>query len=323
MPCSKCKSDFTLLTWKLRCLECSLFYCSKCLKKTQGVHLCEKCTILNKRPPEREKLMELKSKDIQSYLNRRNISTYGFVEKAEIVDLFYKKSIPTHSKKSPTSLSSVFGGSVPNLVAETEERLSKVASNLESNLNNIRDYTEAAYNNLIQPNYSGRSNSNNIPNNNTFSTSPSGSQRRHSDNASASSNSQNTHEYQQDSFEARPQFLKLSDIHSIEEIEALSVKQLKQLLSLNRVNYKGVVERNELLEKTIALWIESHKDSGNNGDVSNKDESDCCKICMDAPLECVILECGHIATCVECGKQLSECPICRQYVSRVVRIFKA
>lgn len=44
---------------------------------------------------------------------------------------------------------------------------------------------------------------------------------------------------------------------------------------------------------------------------------------MDAPLDCVLLECGHIASCVNCGKQLAECPICRQYVVRVVRIFKA
>lgn len=50
---------------------------------------------------------------------------------------------------------------------------------------------------------------------------------------------------------------------------------------------------------------------------------DLCKICMDAPIECVILECGHMATCTNCGKVLSECPICRQYIVRVVRFFRA
>lgn len=53
------------------------------------------------------------------------------------------------------------------------------------------------------------------------------------------------------------------------------------------------------------------------------DLDDLCKLCMDAPLECVLLECGHIATCVDCGKKLNECPICRQYVTRIVRTFKA
>ena len=47
-----------------------------------------------------------------------------------------------------------------------------------------------------------------------------------------------------------------------------------------------------------------------------------CKICMDEPVDCVLLECGHMLTCVKCGRQLNECPICRQYVTRVVHAFK-
>lgn len=52
-------------------------------------------------------------------------------------------------------------------------------------------------------------------------------------------------------------------------------------------------------------------------------EESLCKICWDSPIECVILECGHMACCINCGKQMNECPICRQYVVRVVRFFKA
>ncbi len=47
-----------------------------------------------------------------------------------------------------------------------------------------------------------------------------------------------------------------------------------------------------------------------------------CKICMDSSVDCVFLECGHMVTCVQCGKQMNECPICRQYVVRVVRTFR-
>lgn len=50
---------------------------------------------------------------------------------------------------------------------------------------------------------------------------------------------------------------------------------------------------------------------------------DLCKICMDNPVDCVMLECGHMCTCLLCGKQMNECPICRQYVVRVVRTFKS
>jgi hypothetical protein len=53
-------------------------------------------------------------------------------------------------------------------------------------------------------------------------------------------------------------------------------------------------------------------------------DADICKICFDAPYECIILECGHICSCMECSKVFlkSECPICRVKVTRVVKFFK-
>lgn len=114
------------------------------------------------------------------------------------------------------------------------------------------------------------------------------------------------------------------------------MRQLKELLALNRIDYSGCVEKPELMAKVKRLWadyVESRKGIQNNlipiypkknsTDIANLNTSELCKICMDAPIECVLLECGHIATCIQCGKQLSECPICRQFVVRCVRTFKA
>lgn len=112
----------------------------------------------------------------------------------------------------------------------------------------------------------------------------------------------------------------LASISSLEDVEKLTVKQLKELLSLNRVDYRGCCEKPELMERVIRLWQEDSR-TRQGLDTMNMDQL--CKICMDAPVECVILECGHLATCMACGKQLSECPICRQFVIRVVRIFHA
>lgn len=141
----------------------------------------------------------------------------------------------------------------------------------------------------------------------------------------------------------------------MQELEYLSVKQLKNLLSTNRVDYKGCIERQELLNRVSRLWQE-YKQSRQGKvkyiinvyiiihvspfwvrnilhiafchkwiitDVEKLSEEELCKICWDAPIECVILECGHMACCINCGKQMSECPICKQYVVRVVRFFKA
>ncbi|KAG4071101.1 hypothetical protein HA402_013415 [Bradysia odoriphaga] len=115
------------------------------------------------------------------------------------------------------------------------------------------------------------------------------------------------------------QFVDINDYENSSDLDDLSVKQLKEILMLNRVDFKGCCEKTELLERVKRLWNELHSVPA----VDKLPSDDLCKICMDAPIECVILECGHMATCTGCGKVLSECPICRQYIVRVVRFFRA
>ncbi|XP_044734683.1 E3 ubiquitin-protein ligase RNF34 [Chrysoperla carnea] len=114
--------------------------------------------------------------------------------------------------------------------------------------------------------------------------------------------------------------LQLSDIKNQQALHDLTIQQLKCLLIKNRVDFKGCVEKAELLERVQRLWNEYYQ---SREGLETLPIDDLCKICMDAPIECVMLECGHMATCTLCGKQLSECPICRQYVVRVVRTFRA
>jgi len=52
-------------------------------------------------------------------------------------------------------------------------------------------------------------------------------------------------------------------------------------------------------------------------------ENNTCVVCMDAPFETVFLECGHLACCMNCSKQLKTCPICRNAISRIIPIFRA
>ena len=54
--------------------------------------------------------------------------------------------------------------------------------------------------------------------------------------------------------------------------------------------------------------------------VADDDEACKCKVCMDEDIDCVLLDCGHLVTCNQCGKKLRECPICRQQVLEVLCI---
>jgi len=112
----------------------------------------------------------------------------------------------------------------------------------------------------------------------------------------------------------------LSEIKSLDDLNELSTRQIKELLAMNRVNFKGCVEKEELLKILERLWKQDqrHKQS-----METMDDDSLCKICMDSPIDCVMLECGHMCTCTNCGKQMAECPICRQYVVRVVKTFRA
>ncbi|XP_067129397.1 E3 ubiquitin-protein ligase rififylin-like [Centruroides vittatus] len=113
--------------------------------------------------------------------------------------------------------------------------------------------------------------------------------------------------------------LTVSDIECLTEIPDLTVRQLKLILTRNYVDYRGCCEKKDLQEKVRQLWQQKRL-NGNSNDLS---DDSLCKICMAESIDCVLLECGHMATCTECGKKLCECPLCRQYVVRIVHIFKA
>ena len=54
-------------------------------------------------------------------------------------------------------------------------------------------------------------------------------------------------------------FTTLKDVHDETSIEDLTIKQLKEILTANFVDYKGCVEKRELTERVRRLWDESQK----------------------------------------------------------------
>lgn len=137
----------------------------------------------------------------------------------------------------------------------------------------------------------------------------------------------------------------LSDIKMESDIDSLTIKQIKEILACNFVDYKGCCEKKELVEKTRRLYAsylenkrleneieenseevqstESGVASGGEAKVKKIDEADLCKICMESLIDCVLLDCGHMVSCIKCGKRLAECPMCRQNIVRVIRVFKS
>lgn len=70
-------------------------------------------------------------------------------------------------------------------------------------------------------------------------------------------------------------------------------------------------------------------ESGDNNAVEDNDNVDSrtlCVICINKPKEIVVLNCGHICMCADCADLLPQprkCPICRQYIARLVATYNS
>jgi hypothetical protein len=61
-------------------------------------------------------------------------------------------------------------------------------------------------------------------------------------------------------------------------------------------------------------------------DPTHSTTEDWCIVCVERPRETVILPCGHMCVCVECGHKLKSqhysCPFCRKAIADIVKVYK-
>ena len=46
-----------------------------------------------------------------------------------------------------------------------------------------------------------------------------------------------------------------------------------------------------------------------------------CQICYEEEMDALFYDCGHVAACETCARQVEDCPVCRRRVKAVVRIW--
>ena len=52
-----------------------------------------------------------------------------------------------------------------------------------------------------------------------------------------------------------------------------------------------------------------------------QDNGNECVVCMERARDVVILNCGHICACKQCGDMLTNCPVCRSEIARIIPTF--
>ncbi|KAG7480605.1 hypothetical protein MATL_G00058130 [Megalops atlanticus] len=320
LVCKACGQAFSVFRRKHICCDCKKNFCSLCSVLQENLRRCATCHLLKGTAFQRPQLMRLRVKDLRQYLVLRNIPTDTCREKEDLVDLVLcHQGADSEDDPDTASLQSRGPFTPP--------------------LSTVRSASEQSALSASQGEPLSRSES---------------SGTTVQDQGDATSLSLLNLETEENTPEASPMTRKrarasLSDISSLEDIENLSVRQLKEVLARNFVNYSGCCEKWELVERVSRLYRENEQNrkslenvnssitavvaypppicNGGIGDgeklqLTNHDDN-LCRICMDAVIDCVLLECGHMVTCTKCGKRMSECPICRQYVLRAVHVFKS
>lgn len=321
--CKSCGVRFSNSSLKHVCLDCKKNFCLLCARQLEnGPCLCHLCERFRATAFQREELLKMKVKELRDYLELREISTEMCREKDELVDLIIAQQPPPANREGRTpQLPPPMTGSTAQEHSIAPPPPTGTPAPTSPNSASVQATMEPALRTEEQPQANGH-----VP-------------QSQSDMAEVENVVETLIEEEAQPNDAEDTLVlgrraSLSDLTSVKDIDALSVRQLKEILARNFVNYKGCCEKWELMERVTRLFKEKDLQqlvsdiqdksapSGNTTTLPGSEEN-LCKICMDSVIDCVLLECGHMVTCTKCGKRMNECPICRQYVIRAVHVFRS
>ncbi|KAM8769236.1 E3 ubiquitin-protein ligase rififylin isoform 1-T1 [Acanthopagrus schlegelii] len=300
--CKACGGSFDTPAKKHVCMDCKKNYCSRCSAQVEPrPRLCHTCQRFYGTLLVRAELMKLKVRELRDYLHLHEVSTRLCREKEDLVELVLSQQSSPSSESAPetpiTDTTSVTSDP-PDLTPDPPSPTSSPTPAPTPD-------PPAAQPEVLAP---------------PTETTPPEPDVQDEDQT-----------WDPEEAPVSGRRASLSDLSCLDDIEALSVRQLKEILARNFVDYKGCCEKWELMERVSRLYQDQQNllaanavnASESGGGRPTGLEENLCKICMDSPIDCVLLECGHMITCTKCGKRMSECPICRQYVIRAVHVFRS
>lgn len=343
--CENCHSNFNIIRKKRACSKCLRWFCVDCLAKREMV--CRACGVLDVWPVHRMELLELKARDIKAFLTANGVSTHGCVEKEELVELALRY-LSNRQQTAPSTARRVSTREVDDawvLVNEVTSSPSSPNQEVPSSSQDVPQQrqessqpsspTENTSPPVAIPDRLGLEAtspvSTSLPQLNSMDAAAVSEEAALS--SSLSESQPNLHR-PMETCEGGSSSSQLNAVHSIvsmsrtdlttmsdEDLQKLSIRNLKVVLAAHRVDFRGCCEKEELLER--ARRLKQQLQAQAKIDVDELSDANLCKVCMAAPIDCVLLDCGHLVACTPCGKQMNECPVCRQYVIRVVKTFRA
>ncbi|XP_045545993.1 E3 ubiquitin-protein ligase RNF34 isoform X3 [Salmo salar] len=324
--CKACGLAFSVFRRKHICSDCKKSFCALCSVLQENLRCCTTCHLLRGTAFQRPQLMALRVKDLRQYLLLRNIPTDTCREKEDLVDL-----VLCHLEAGENT-------STQGAVEEEEEDTDSLHSLPHSLPHSLHASPPSATRRSASEQSALSASQGDAPLSRSDSSGTAQSQQHGEAPTIPLLHLEPSREptIEVSPVTQRRMRASLSDLDNEGDIECLSVRQLKEILARNFVNYSGCCEKWELIERVHRLYRENEQNRKSMENVSNinsmtadsmkaqlASDDHLCRICMDAVIDCVLLECGHMVTCTKCGMRMSECPICRQYVVRAVHVFKS
>jgi E3 ubiquitin-protein ligase RNF34 len=241
---------------------------------------CDKCSLISSPIVSYEQLMNVETKYLRLYLLNRRVSILGYNEKKDLALLILNYNCE-NEQNNPINFNITESVQRVNSDSLTDNSTQNSASvHLITNENSITSPVEANSSEIpanLQPN-------NSIP-----------------------AQTVNTNSQVQNPIRKHAS---LSDLNSVDDIEGLNIRQIKEILAFNFVDYRDCFERPDLVERLKRLYNSTSENKANQSDPKNdvllskeptdnsaSNELNSCKICMDSPIDCVLLNCGkHFLT---------------------------
>lgn len=98
------------------------------------------------------------------------------------------------------------------------------------------------------------------------------------------------------------------------------VKHNHNTISNNKIEY---LQLEDDVENLISMRLENieKKEEEENHTYNIMDGKNNCKICCDRECDIACIPCGHVAACSRCISNIRFCPICRNHLDEVLKIY--
>ncbi|KAM9540188.1 E3 ubiquitin-protein ligase rififylin-like isoform 2-T3 [Salvelinus alpinus] len=234
--CKACGGHFDTIAIKHVCVDCKKNFCGRCSVQLEPPRprLCHTCQRFHGTLFDRAQLMRLKVRELRDYLHLHEVPTQTCREKEELVELVLGQQTPSTSRSSETVSSQ-----------------------------------PGAHNNVPSPDTPSPPQTQGPTRPDTLSpeqpeqSAPEAESEQISDEEEEDDEDEESSDSEETLMPGRR--ASLSDLSRVEDIEGLSVRQLKEILARNFVNYKGCCEKWELMERVTRLYNDQ-KDLQNLGE---------------------------------------------------------